>query len=135
MPRCHGYVQVYYSRVILIFPVSKCVFSHLLLLFFSCVTMCHIELTEKIMIKDMEKHYLKHKKWSSPYCNEPVNTHDTAIWVHSVLWCAKNQNCTHTHDTHFRFTTGLPVPVFNPNSGHYEVYWGMSGTIPYILFR
>jgi hypothetical protein len=62
----------------------------------------------------MEKHDLKHKKWNSPYCNEPMNTCDTAVWVHGVLRCAKNQNCTRTRDTHFGFTAGLPVPVFNP---------------------
>ena len=29
--------------------------------------------------------------------------------------CAKNQNCTHTHITHFGNTTGIPVPVRNPS--------------------
>ena len=58
------------------------------------------------MIKDMEKHDLKHKKCSSPYCNEPVNTHDTTIQVCSVLQCAKNQN-----HTHFRSTVGLHTHV------------------------
>ena len=61
------------------------------------------------MIKDAEKHDLKHKKWSSSYCNEPMNTCDTAVWVHGVLWCAKNQN-----RTRFGHTTGLPVPMLNP---------------------
>ena len=81
---------------------------------FGCVTLWHIELTEKMMIKDTEKHDLKHKKWSSSHYSEPVNTCDTVVRVHSVLRCAKNQNCTHTRDTRFGFTAGLPVPVFNP---------------------
>ena len=32
-----------------------------------------------------------------------------------VLWCAKNENHTHTHVTHFGSTTGLPTPMFNPS--------------------
>ena len=43
-----------------------------------------------------------------------MNTHDTAVQVYSVLWCAENQNRTHTHNTCFGFTVGLPIPVFNP---------------------
>jgi hypothetical protein len=66
------------------------------------------------MIKDAEKHDLKHKKWSSPYCNEPMNTRDTAVRVRGVSRCAKNQNHTRTRDNRFGNTAGLPIPVFNP---------------------
>ena len=38
----------------------------------------------------------------------------TATWVHGVSQCAKNQNRTCTHSTHFGNTTGLPIPVLNP---------------------
>ena len=66
------------------------------------------------MIKDKKKQDLKHKKWVSPCYNKPVNTHDTAVQVHGVSWCAKNQNHTRTHCTHLGNTVGLPVPVLNP---------------------
>jgi hypothetical protein len=46
--------------------------------------------------------------------NKPVNTRNTTVQVHSVLWCAKNQNCTCTHTTHFGNTMGLPIPALNP---------------------
>ena len=36
--------------------------------------------------------------------NKHVNTHYTMAQVHSALWCGKNQNHTHTHNTHFRNT-------------------------------
>ena len=45
---------------------------------------------------------------------KPVNTHDTVVRVCSVLQCAKMQHRTHTRDTHFGNTAGLPVPMFNP---------------------
>ena len=32
-------------------------------------------------------------------------------------WCAKIQNCTHTHSTHLE-TLGIPVPVLNPMCAH-----------------
>ena len=47
--------------------------------------------------------------------NKPMNTHDTVAWVCSAPQCAKNQNHTHTHDTHFGNTAGFPIPVLNPN--------------------
>ena len=44
-----------------------------------------------------------------------MNTHDTVAWVCGVLWCAKNPNRTHTCDTRFGNTAGLPVPILKPN--------------------
>ena len=38
-----------------------------------------------------------------------MSIHDTVAWVHGVLQCAKNQNCTR-----FKSTAGLPIPVLNP---------------------
>jgi hypothetical protein len=51
------------------------------------------------------------------YYNKPVSTRDTAARVRGVSRCGKIQNCTHTRDTHFGITTGLPVPVLNPIEG------------------
>ena len=48
------------------------------------------------------------------YYNKPVSTHDTMAQVRGVSRCGKNQNCTHTHDTCFKNTAGLPIPVLNP---------------------
>jgi len=70
-----------------------------------------MDLSEKIMIKDDKKPRFKTEKI---YYNIPMNTCNTAVWVHGVSQCAKNQNCTHTHGTRFGNTTGLPVPVTNP---------------------
>ena len=44
-----------------------------------------------------------------------MHTHDTAVQVCGVLWCAKIHYHTCTHATHFGNTAGLPIPVFNPN--------------------
>ena len=43
-----------------------------------------------------------------------MNTHDTVVQVRGVLQCAKTQHRTHTRDTCFGITAGLPVPVQNP---------------------
>ena len=53
-------------------------------------------------------------KLSSPYCNLPMHTCDTAVRVHGVSQSAKNPNHICTCDTHFGNTAGLPVPVLNP---------------------
>ena len=50
------------------------------------------------------------------YYNKPVHTCDTMAQVRGVSWCGKNQNCTHTHGTHFKSTVGLPIPVLNPRA-------------------
>jgi len=44
-----------------------------------------------------------------------VNTCNTVVRVHSVPWCAKIQNRTHTHSTRFGNTAGIPIPVLNPS--------------------
>ena len=46
-----------------------------------------------------------------------MNTRDTVVQVRGVLRCAKMQHRTRTRDTRFGRTTGLPVPVRNPNYG------------------
>ena len=43
-------------------------------------------------------------------------THDTAVWVRSVLWCAKMHYRTHTRITRSGITVGLPVPVPIPSA-------------------
>ena len=43
-----------------------------------------------------------------------MSTRDTAARVRGVSWCAKNQNRTRTHSTHFKSTAGLPAPILNP---------------------
>ena len=79
----------------------------------SHIWFCH-GVTQRIkMIKNDKKHNLKYKNQGYTYYNIPVHTCDTAAWVHSVLWCGKNQHHTHTHSTHFKSTAGLPVPVLN----------------------
>jgi hypothetical protein len=69
----------------------------------------------KKKLKDDKNQGLKQKKCASPYYNKPVDTRDTAVQVRGVSQCAKNQNRTHTCDTRFGNTTGLPVPVTNPS--------------------
>lgn len=51
-----------------------------------------------------------------------MNTHNTVVQVRSVPRCAKNQDHTHTCDTHFGNTMGLPIPVLNPK-GSMHVNW------------
>lgn len=36
------------------------------------------------------------------------------------MQCTKVQHCTHTHDSHFGKTAGLPIPMQNPNGGTLE---------------
>jgi len=43
-----------------------------------------------------------------------VSTHNTTAQVRGVSWCGKNQNHPCTHDTRFKNTAGLPVPILNP---------------------
>ena len=45
----------------------------------------------------------------------PWNTHNTTVRVRGISQCAKNQNRTHTRDTHDLITAGFPVPVPNPS--------------------
>ena len=58
----------------------------------------------------------KLNKISSPMLlNLPMNTHDTMVWVHGVLQCAKVHCCTCTRSTHFGSTTGKSIPMCNPS--------------------
>ena len=60
------------------------------------------------------------------------------VQLHSVLQCAKIQNCTHTCGTHFGNTAGIPIPILNPRHELHDVdvlfwkdtnKWGFSCTI------
>ena len=88
---------------------------------FGCVTLSHDATSEKNDDKIKEKHSLKFQKNYDQPTNEPVNTCDTTAWVRGMSWCAKNQNCTHTHETHFGNTAGLPTPVLNATAGAYSL--------------
>ena len=46
-----------------------------------------------------------------------MNTRNTAVRVHGILWCAKVHYRTCTRITHFKNTVDKPVPVLNPNCG------------------
>ena len=56
------------------------------------------------------------------YCNIPINTCDTVVWVCSVPWCAKGHYRTCTRQTHDLKPAGFPVPVTIPNSGKVHVH-------------
>ena len=45
-----------------------------------------------------------------------------------MLRCAKNQNCTHTHETCFGNTAGLPTPVLNANQPKQSIQPGYPHT-------
>ena len=60
------------------------------------------------------------KQWSLPYFNLPVHTRNTAVWVHGVPRCAKIEYRTRTRVTRFGNTTGITIPVWNPN---YDTEW------------
>ena len=50
-----------------------------------------------------------------------MSTHGTMARVRGVSWCAKNQNHTRTHSTHFKSTAGLPIPVLNPSQDTFPI--------------
>ena len=69
------------------------------------------------MVKRNEKNLLLKPKEIAGYpITKPVNTRNTVVWVCSVSQCAKIQNHTHTHGTHFGNTVGIPIPILNPKS-------------------
>src|SRR6202050_5648639 len=80
----------------------------------SHIWFCHGVTQRKKMIKNDKKHSLKYKNQGYTYYNKPVHTHDTMVWVRSVLQCGKNQN--RTRGTHFKSTTGILIPVLNPTA-------------------
>ena len=60
----------------------------------------------------------KQKQWiqGSPVpCNSPMQICNTMVRVCRMPWCVEIQYCTHTCNTHFRNSTGLPIPVLNPS--------------------
>jgi hypothetical protein len=74
------------------------------------------KMEEKKTVKEVKK---LSESGAHLYCNIPVHTRKPAVWVYSVLWCAKINYCTRTHSTRFGNTVGFPVPVLNPICG-----WG-----------
>ena len=48
------------------------------------------------------------------YCNIPINTCDTVVWVCSVPWCAKGHYRTCTRQTCDLKPAGFPIPVTIP---------------------
>ena len=71
--------------------------------------------TQQIYLRKYEKkQLLNSKNYAHLVIIIPVHTRDTAGTGSGMPQCAKVDNCTRTHATHFGITAGLPVPVPNP---------------------
>ena len=75
---------------------------------------CHSVTNWSCWKKTQEKMRKKSKNEVHLAVIYPWNTHDTMVWVHGMLQCAKTQHHTCTHDTHDPITVGFPVPMSNP---------------------